>query len=75
MYFEDTFGVLGVVILTVIFFAILFKLLDLLGIIGAKVTGLDPKSEKGNQRRNRIGFFFFGLFLIFAWFIAPMIGK
>ena len=50
-YFEDTLGVFGIVLLTVLFFAILLKTLDLLGIIGAKATGLDPNSKEGNERR------------------------
>ena len=74
-YFEDTIGAFGIVIIAVIFFAVVLKVFDGIGFIGAKATGLDPNSGKGEERRTRIGFVLFGAFIFFALFIAPNIGD
>lgn len=70
-YLEGTVGAFVAVIVIIAFFAIVLRVLDIIGIIGAKATGLDPNSGKGEERRYRIGFFLFGLFILFALFVAP----
>ena len=72
---EGTLGVFLLVFLVVVFFWVVIKIIEVFANQSTRASGLDPKSEQGEKRSTRIGFTLFALFIIFALFIAPLLGK
>jgi hypothetical protein len=72
---EGTLGVFGVVILVIMFFALVLKVIEAISNGATRLSGQDPKSREGESRSTRIGFTLFGVFILFALFIAPLISK